>query len=328
MDTPILFLIFNRTETSRRVFERIRQVRPEKLYIAGDGPRANVPQDDKACEDTRQTIVDMIDWPCDLKTLFREKNLGCKKAVSSAISWFFEQESEGVILEDDCLPDPSFFPFCAELLEKYRHEPQIQMISGNNFLPEKHGHTPAKSYFFSRCVLIWGWATWRRAWQHYDPEMETWPELKASKNPANLPSRRLSRYWEKQFEISHRGQGTTWDVQWVFACWKQAGCCILPQQNMVENIGEVGVHMKPYDPCINLPANAVHFPLLHPDTHETSPRIDRILMNRIYRNATSTVGFILLYLFRSACSKEKSFWNDLCQTLNTIGTELKTRSRL
>lgn len=174
MHSAVLFLVFNRPDTTRQVLDSIRQARPPRLYVAADGAREDRPGERERCERVRGIATD-VDWPCEVHTLFRARNLGCKTAVSGGISWFFEQEEEGIILEDDVLPDQSFFVFCEELLERYRHEAKVTMISGDYF----HGnnHQPTASYFFSRYTHIWGWASWRRAWQHYDREMAQWPSL-------------------------------------------------------------------------------------------------------------------------------------------------------
>jgi hypothetical protein len=328
MQTPILLLIFNRPDMSVRVFERIRTTRPEHLFIAADGPRPGVSSDAQLCDETRNAILSRIDWPCEVKTLFRNENLGCKEAVSSAITWFFDHVEEGIILEDDCLPDPSFFPYCEQLLERYRNDSQVMMISGNNFIPAKRKPTNEDSYLFSNCILIWGWASWRRAWQHYDILMGTWPEFKSSNRLSTFLSPRLTAYWQKAFDFYHSGTGTTWDVQWVYACWKQSGYGILPRHNMVENIGEVGAHMKPYDPCINIGASPLNFPLQHPCDILPDPRIDRKLMNRIYRSALATVWYIVLFLMQSVVSRDRNLWKDIRLTTQSLSQEIKNRSRL
>ena len=171
-NTPILFLIFNRPDTTFKVFEEIRKIKPAKLYIAADGPRPNVIGEEEKCTASRN-IIKQVDWDCDVKTLFREKNLGCKIAVSSAISWFFENVEEGIILEDDTFPTQSFFWFCQELLDFYRNDSRIMHISGNNFqLGKIRGEG---SYYFSKYNHIWGWATWKRAWRFYDVSLNTFP---------------------------------------------------------------------------------------------------------------------------------------------------------
>ncbi len=234
LNSPVLFLIFNRPDTTYRVFEEIRRARPARLYVAADGPRPNRPGEDELCRQTRD-IVNRVDWECHVVTLFREQNLGCRPAVSSAIDWFFTHEEEGIILEDDCLPDQSFFSFCAELLEKYRHDERIMHIGGANF---QYGRQRGQaSYYFSRIPHIWGWASWRRAWRHYDVDMQSFPDFVRDNRIAALYADAYSRqYWLKHFRWVY-GNGNTWDYQWGYTVMRQGGYCITPNQNLISNIG-------------------------------------------------------------------------------------------
>jgi hypothetical protein len=237
---PILFLIFNRPDTTAQVFEKIRSVQPQKLYIAADGPRSGNERDIGKCTETRK-IVESIDWDCKVTTFFRDKNLGCRIAVSSAITWFFEQEEQGIILEDDCLPHESFFTFCSELLEKYKSDERVMHIGGTMFLPDLSmlGERNA-SYYFSRDPFIWGWATWRRAWSKYDVELKLFPLCRSDGLIQKIFNKKdQSLYWEKMFEETFQGEINTWDYQWRFAILISSGLCIVPKVNMVTNIGFV-----------------------------------------------------------------------------------------
>lgn len=261
---PVLFLIFNRPDTTQQVFNEIRKTRPNKLFIAADGPRKNNSNDALLCQQTRD-IVNLIDWDCEVHTLFREENLGCKFAVSSAIDWFFSHVEEGIILEDDCLPDQSFFPFCQELLERYRDDERIMMISGDNF--QFGRKRDDYSYYFSRYAHIWGWATWRRGWKHYDRDMKLWPEVKRGNWLFDiLLDRKIVNYWEKIFDQSFNGEINTWDYQWVFSCWIQNGLSIIPDVNLVTNIGfgDRSTHTKVDTPFSNMPVEKMRFPIIHP----------------------------------------------------------------
>jgi len=171
--TPILFIVFNRLDTAQKVFESIKLIRPKYLFVAADGPRVDVAGEKQKCEDTR-AIIKQIDWDCDIKTLFREKNIGIKNAVSSAITWFFNNIEEGIILEHDCLPNDSFFIYCEEILNKYKKNEQVMHVSGNFFQPTPVGKN---DYYFSRIPHIWGWATWKRAWVKYNLEMNGYSEF-------------------------------------------------------------------------------------------------------------------------------------------------------
>lgn len=238
MKTPILFIIFNRPSTTAEAFAAIRERRPEKLYIAADGPRASKP-DDKRLTTEARAVVSQIDWDCVVKRNYQDENLGCKMGVAGAISWFFDHEPEGIIIEDDLVPAQGFFPFCEKMLEKYRHDSRVMMITGTNHLSDPDAEAP---YFFSEHFTIWGWASWARAWKHYDVTMAQWNE------PQN---RRFFHYRFQDSYIADHFISTfgliedgmdTWDIQWVLACFLATGLCVTPTVNLVSNIGLVGTH--------------------------------------------------------------------------------------
>jgi len=236
IDTPVLFLIFNRPEKTGTVFQAIRKARPRHLYIAADGPREHVAADRKKCEATREAVA-QVDWPCEVRTLYREKNLGCRYAVSSAITWFFDQVEDGIILEDDCLPHPDFFTFCSALLNKYSTDDRVMHISGANFQFGIHRGDPDDSYYFSRISHIWGWASWRRAWKHYDVDMKDFPSFfKNLPTQSPFTSRESQRYWLFHFKRMYH-KADTWDYQWTYAVMKNNGYCIMPNVNLISNIG-------------------------------------------------------------------------------------------
>ena len=265
LNTAVLFLVFNRPDTTRQVFEAIRKAKPPRLYVAADGPRADRPGEEGKCEQVRQ-IATNVDWDCEVKTLFREKNLGCGKAVSSAITWFFENEEEGIIIEDDCLPSQSFFWFYQELLERYRDDERVMVISGDNF---DFGRKRTEySYYFSRYIHTWGWASWRRTWKLYDVNMSLWPEVRDHGWLADILERKKTvRYWRGIFERVYQGKIDTWDYQLWFACWIQNGLCIIPNQNLISNIG-FGIsatHTCDIDHKLaHIPVKAIQIPLQHP----------------------------------------------------------------
>lgn len=235
LNCPVLFLIFNRPDTTKQVFEAIRKARPRQLFVAADGARTDVHGEIGRCDATREIIAG-VDWDCEVKTLFREENLGCKMAVSSAITWFFEHVEHGIILEDDCLPSDSFFTFCADLLERYKDEERIMMISGDNFQDGIRRGTA--SYFFTQIPHIWGWATWRRAWKSYDVSMRTLPAfIKEGLANCISPNIDIRNYWLSAFIATYEGRIDTWDYQWVYAILSCGRLSICPQVNMVKNIG-------------------------------------------------------------------------------------------
>lgn len=236
MDTAVLFLVFNRPDTTARVFEAIRQARPPRLYVAADGPRADRRGEAERCAEVRR-IATAVDWPCEVHRLFRDRNLGCKLGVSEGIGWFFDHEPEGIILEDDILPQPGFFSYCEALLARYRDDPRVAMISGCNLVADRHPVTT--SYFFSIHNPIWGWASWRRAWSQYDPDMAAWPQWHAEGGLRRWlgGDRCAAEHWRRVFDRMYRREIDTWDYQWTFACWKMQGLTALPAHNLTLNLG-------------------------------------------------------------------------------------------
>jgi len=293
MKSAVLLLVFNRPDTTRQVFEAIRTARPPRLYVAADGPRASRSGEAARCAEAR-AIATAVDWPCEVRTLLRDENLGCKHAVSSAIDWFFSQEPEGIILEDDILPLPSFFEFCDQLLDRYRDDPRIAAISGCNVIADQH-MTPA-SYFYSRYSQIWGWASWRRAWQHYDVEMKSWPEWRDANGLAAVADggSMFEFYWRRKLDATYAGLEGTWDYQWTYACWRQQGLTALSASNLIRNlgIGESATHTtgSGTDMLVAVPQTALTFPLVHPQFISPSASADALIGTRVY--GTNVAGFI------------------------------------
>lgn len=235
VESPILFLNFNRPDLTLQVFQRIRAVKPSRLYVAFDGPRLDKPDDLKLCYEVRK-ITEAVDWDCDVKELCRTKNLGCKAAVSSAISWFFEHETEGIILEDDCLPEDSFFSFCDLMLTRYRHDMRIFTITGTNLQDGKKWGKA--SYYFSQYSNIWGWATWRRIWENYDANLTKYHENDIVEHLKNIFTNEfLVESWMEIFKKLKAGEIDTWDYQLNFYTFFGNGLCITPNVNLVSNIG-------------------------------------------------------------------------------------------
>lgn len=263
MNTAVLFMIFNRPDLTEQSFASIRKAAPPRLYIAADGPRADRPHDAGLCEQTRR-IATLVDWPCEVKTLFRKRNLGCKVACTSAISWFFQQEEEGIILEDDCVAHPDFFPYCENLLERYRDEPRVMHIAGSNFeYGKKRG---GASYFFSIFPHIWGWATWARAWRHYDVHMHGMEGYIKSRMPAKVGHHGAFRMMMRKLMLIHEGLDNGWDYQLVYAIWRNNGLCVIPNANMIRNIGYVEDAAHPCPPDVRTVRPLEGMPALtHPE---------------------------------------------------------------
>lgn len=235
-NTPILFLIFNRLGTTQQVFEKIREIRPGYLYIAADGPREGNDDDRIKCENVRKYVLENVDWDCQVKTLFQEQNLGCGLNPATAITWFFEHVEEGIILEDDCVPSPSFFEYCANLLERYRNDERIYMISGSNFQDKSYGNA---SYFFSEYGIVWGWATWRRAWKKFDYSLASVSEGLFENKIKNVFSTDEQRNYCVNIlkKLKSDFKNDIWDYQWHIAIWLNNGITITPNKNLISNIG-------------------------------------------------------------------------------------------
>jgi len=233
--TPVAFLIFNRPDTTEKVFAEIAKAKPQKLLVVADGPRSDHPEDAKKCAASR-AIIERVDWDCEVLTNYSDVNLGCKRRVSSGLDWVFENVEEAIILEDDCLPSNSFFWYCQELLKHYRNDKRVMHLCGSNFqFGRQYGEG---SYYFSKYAEMWGWATWRRAWKFYDVNMKTFPEF-LIQNQINsiFESENLQRYWLGTMERTYNCTINTWDYQWIYAIWIQNGLCIIPNVNLISNIG-------------------------------------------------------------------------------------------
>ena len=274
--TPVLFLIFNRSDTTQQVFNQIRQIKPKYLFVAADGPRLDKFEDFEKCSETRN-IIKQIDWECELKTLFRETNLGCRVGVSSAITWFFENVEQGIILEDDCFPDLSFFPYCEILLNKFKADNRIFLISGNNFsgIDVKNPN----SYYFTKFNSIWGWATWRRAWGNYDVNMPDYLRDKNNLFKHNIYiSREATNHYKNGLNRMNIEKNNTWDLAWLYAIIKCQGLSITPQINLVKNIGtdNNSTHKFLKDSFRdNIELGKILLPLKHPE-FKISNHIDRL----------------------------------------------------
>ncbi|MDC0121339.1 hypothetical protein OAI29_06115 [Amylibacter sp.] len=235
LNTAVLFLVFNRLDTTKKVFKAIRQAKPPRLYIAADGARANKKGECKNVQEVRDYIMQNVDWDCDVKTLFRDQNLGCKYAVGGAITWFFENEEQGIILEDDCLPSQSFFWYCEGLLDKYKEDKSIYLISADSRGPDSFGMQ--EDYGFCKYPMIWGWASWASAWEDYDPELKDWP-IHSKGLPVSISTYKPTvKFWKKVFQKMYEKEVDTWDYQFCYLLLKNKGKCIVPKFNLVSNLG-------------------------------------------------------------------------------------------
>ena len=301
MKTAVVFLIFNRPDTTKRVFEAIRQAKPSKLLVVADGPRTDKPGEVEKCAAVR-SIIDTLDWDCEVSTNYSDINLGCKKRVSSGLDWVFEQVEEAIILEDDCLPHPTFFKFCEEMLKKYRDDKKIMAVCGNN--PLGKWKSKIQSYHFSYYFNCWGWATWKRTWQLYDVEMKLWVNELIQKEIENYIGNKLEfLYYKRAFEDQFCNQVNSWGYPFSFLCLMKQGLVINPSVNLISNIGfgNNATHLKVTSKHIL--SNRITYPAIYPfkepqlldiDREYTSKQYqlvwDRRLINKIRRKLVMLTG--------------------------------------
>lgn len=244
MDTPILFLIYNRPKITRETFTVIRKYKPKHLFVAADGPKPGDIEEEHNCRLTREA-TEKIDWNCKIERFYRNQHVGLKGAVYEAITWFFKNVDEGIIIEDDCLVNESFFVFCKNMLSKYRNSSEVMHIGGSNFLPKNI--QKKDGYYFSKYDNVWGWASWRRAWDKMDYSMLNWRKFKKSgKFKLVLPNFWERQYWNVIANAVIKGKLNTWAYRWLFSIWENDGKCISPSVNLVENIGLIdsGTHIN------------------------------------------------------------------------------------
>jgi len=250
--------------------------------VIADGPRADKPGEAEKCAQVK-AIIDRVDWDCEVLKNYSDENLGCKMRPASGLDWVFDTVEEAIILEDDCLPHPTFFRYCQELLDYYRNDNRIMMISGNNF---QFGRKRTDySYYFSKFPHIWGWASWRRAWKYYDIQMTLWPEVRKGKWLQDiLKSDKAVTYWTKIFDVAYKNQIDAWDYQWTFACWIQNGLSILPNINLVSNIGfrPDATHTKGESILSNVSVEEMVFPLKHCPYVICDEEADNFTMENIF----------------------------------------------
>jgi hypothetical protein len=235
MQTAVALFVFNRPDTTRRVFERVAEAQPPVLFIVGDGPRSDVPEDEERVKEVREVVTD-VDWECEVHTEFADSNLGVRERISSGISWVFEHVDEAILLEDDCLPHRDFFQFCQEMLEVYRSDERVMDITGTN--AQERWKDDRQDYHFTYHGIIWGWATWADAWEKYDPEMSLWGDEEIRARVRDVFANDADfRYQKRLYDRTYTGELETWDYQWSFARQRNSGLSVVPSRNLVSNIG-------------------------------------------------------------------------------------------
>jgi hypothetical protein len=290
LKTAVLFLVFNRLDTTKQVFEAIRQAKPPRIYIAADGARVDKEGETEKVQAVRDYVMANIDWECDVKTLFREQNLGCKYAVSGAITWFFDQEEQGIILEDDCLPSQSFFWYCEELLAKYKDDESVYLVSGDSRASESFDMK--EDYGFCKYPMIWGWASWARAWKQYDPEIKDWPIQCENLTLSISAYKPTVNFWTNTFDRMFQKEIDTWDYQFSYLLLKNKGKCIVPRVNLITNVG-FGADATHTFSAESEAANRKRHEINIPLTHSPSPDSELKINDFYDKNEFSTKSLIV-----------------------------------
>ena len=270
---PIGFFTFNRLDTTMQVFESIRAIKPAKLYLVSDGARASRPGEELKVQEVRQYLESHVDWPCEVKKNYAPQNMGCKKRMASGITWLLENEEMAIILEDDVKPSQDFFQFEKEMLEKYRDNERVMLVSGFKYLNQ---YPIKESYTFSNHSMIWGWGTWRRAWKYYDIDIKSW---KKRKKDGSL--RKYFNFWgyrviSRHFDSVYNHTRDTWDYQWSYTVYENEGLSIVPKVNMIENLGfnrEDAAHTTG-GTNLSFALSNMEFPLVHPQKIEANKDYD------------------------------------------------------
>lgn len=282
LTTPVVFMVFNRPDCTTRSLAAIRAARPVRLYVVADGPRRQQAGEAALCAEVRALVERGVDWPCDVIRDYAPANLGLARRVSSGLDAVFARELEAIILEDDCVPDPAFFPFCAELLARYRDEPRVAQVAGCTY--QSAGADIPASYYFSRYPHCWGWATWRRAWRQYDHAMQAWQRDQGWLGDwVEDPAER--RYWRHSFNATAQGRIDSWAYRWTAVLGAQRRLSITPYRNLVSNIGfgRSATHTQEDTPLAKLPVVAMAFPLQHPGTFARDAEADQRTSRLVYR---------------------------------------------
>ncbi len=286
MENAVAICIYNRPELTRRVLETIRNVRPARLLVIGDGPNPDRVDDAARVAACRQ-LLETVDWDCDVETCYARQNMGCRLRMGTGLTWAFSRAQRLIILEDDCLPNVDFFPFMNQMLDRYADDPRVMMVSGNNFLPAAMRSSLAEqaSYRFSRWTHIWGWASWRRAWEKFDDRIRCWPSVRETGFLKEWTDSAVERdHWKGVFDRLHQGQIDTWDFSWMYACWINHGLTIQPCVNLVSNIGfgsDATHTVDAASPLSKMPTGRMG-PLIHPAEIRRDQTADRWTWENIF----------------------------------------------
>jgi hypothetical protein len=283
LKTPVALIIFNRPDTTEKVFEKIRQAKPPLLLVVADGPREEKPGEAEKCAATR-AILDRVDWNCEVLKNYSEINLGCGRRPATGLDWVFDTVEEAIVLEDDCIPHPTFFRYCEELLDYYRNDERVMAICGSNIQFGKH--RTEYGYYFSHYSLCWGWASWRRAWKYFDFDLKVWPEVRDKNLLIDiLGDAHAAKVWHQTLQMTYDKLLECWDFQWTFANFIQSGLSVIPNVNLISNIGytQEATHTKEEEsPYNQIPVEAMNFPLKHPPFIVRNVQADRFTEYTLY----------------------------------------------
>ena len=287
---PVLIIFWRRPSTVQRVIDAVRPIAPQRVFLAGDGPSPERPQENILVAETRNMVETQIDWPCRIERLYSATNQGCRRAVEAAINWFFQQEQEGIILEDDCVPHPEFFSFCSGLLQRYRDDARVGCITGNNF--QNGIRRSPESYYFSKYPHCWGWATWRRAWSLYSQKLEFWPAWRKSEawfKRFNNPAER--RYWQSIFDQAYIRKIDSWAYPWTASLWHAGRLTATPQVNLVQNVGfgSNATHTKGQEAEFSVPSEALG-PIVHPAQVIINQEADEYVFRNLFFRGSAVHG--------------------------------------
>jgi hypothetical protein len=283
LKTPVALIIFNRPDTTEKVFEKIRQAKPPLLLVVADGPREEKPGEAQKCAATR-AIIDRVDWNCEVLKNYSEINLGCGRRPATGLDWVFDTVEEAIVLEDDCIPHPTFFRYCEELLDYYRDDERVMAVCGSNI--QFGRHRTEYSYYFSHYSLCWGWASWRRAWKYFDFDLKVWPEVRDKNLLIDiLGDAHAAKVWHQTLQMTYDKLLECWDFQWTFANFIQRGLSIIPHVNLISNIGytQEATHTKEEDsPYNQMLIEVMDFPLKHPPFIVRNVQADRFTEYTLY----------------------------------------------
>lgn len=283
MKTAVAFFVYNRLDTTKIVFERIREIKPPRLYIICDAARPWKEGDKEKVDAVRDFLDHAVDWPCEVRKNYAEENMGCKNRVSSGISWVFEHEEAAIIIEDDVLLDISFFRFCQEMLEHYKDDPKVMMVGAHKKLED---YPTEHDYIFAADNYIWGWGTWRSTWEKYDVTLKNWPKNKENKLMYNVFKPEKAEYVTSELDLIYDGKLDTWDYQLMMCLAENDGLCVVPKVNLINNIGmnrEDATHTK--GPGEEMHTGAYPFPIKFRDKVERDIDYDLAVQKKYFHTS-------------------------------------------